>query len=503
MNEWEDAPEVDRRKPEWEDAPVVERRAATPWRERFATGLADPIIGLGQVADRFLVNPIRQAISPGATSMEDVVKRRNAEYVPPEGIDWARMGGNVANPISWAGGGAGLGRVAATGAVQAGMAPTEAGLGLGDFATEKVKQAGLGGVSAGVLSKVLPRALRMQAVKPNEAGAALQAQGVRVTPGQAAGGWANALEQKATSIPIAGDVIQTARRRALEDVQSKAIERATGIPGVKSIDDANEAVSDLYRQAVPHLKPNAEGFYGASEALYKAVDNPELTPQHVKTLEGLFKNTFANYERLDGPGLKKLDSELGALGRKYSGHGASPADQSLGEAIYAIRQGMREGWEQGLDPKHARTLREANAAYRGMIAVNKAASTRGDELVTPRALQKALARQAGTDVTRMRADPLLDPAVKALGSTVPDSGTAGRMLQGGAVGAAFADPVSTLLGAAGTWAGTKAAYSKPGVDILTGNTRLQRGLAKQAPAVRKATVAALRAQLARDDENQH
>ena len=195
----------------------------------------------------------------------------------------------------------------------------------------------------------------MQAVKPSEAGEALQQQGVRVTPGQAAGGWLGAVEQKATSLPVAGDVIQTARRRALEDVQSKAVERATGIPGIKSIEDANEAVSDLYQQAVPHLKANPEGFYGASEALYKATANPELTPQHVKTLQGLFKDRFANYERLTGEGLKRLDSELGAAARRYSTHTASRQTRCLRTPSTASGRACARAWRWACDPKHAAT----------------------------------------------------------------------------------------------------------------------------------------------------
>src|SRR4249920_2328135 len=141
------------------------RRPGAPEREpdsvlsRIGTGLMDPVIGAGQIADRFLVNPIRQAISPGATSMEDVVKRREAEYRPPEGVDWARAGGNLANPISWAGGGAGLARAATAGALQAGLTPTAAGGDLGDFAKAKAAQMAVGGAAGGVLSKVLPRAL--------------------------------------------------------------------------------------------------------------------------------------------------------------------------------------------------------------------------------------------------------------------------------------------------------------------------------------------------------
>jgi hypothetical protein len=94
-----------------------------------------------------------------------------------------------------------------------------------------------------------------------------------------------------------------------------------------------------------------------------------------------------------------------------------------------------------------------------MIPINRAASTRADEIATPRALEKAFARQAGKDVTRMPADPLIDPAIAALQKNVNDSGTAGRL-------ASMSIPaVATGLAA---WPVAAAVYSPVGRAILTG-----------------------------------
>src|SRR6187200_2085992 len=61
--------------------------------ERVLTGLMDPVVGAAQLADK-AINPIRQAVAPGAMSMDDYVRQRDAEYKAPEGVDWGRMGGN-------------------------------------------------------------------------------------------------------------------------------------------------------------------------------------------------------------------------------------------------------------------------------------------------------------------------------------------------------------------------------------------------------------------------
>lgn len=65
---------------------------------RIGTGLADPVIGVAQLADK-VINPIRQMISPGASSMADYQKQREAEYVAPEGVDWGRTGGRMVTDV--------------------------------------------------------------------------------------------------------------------------------------------------------------------------------------------------------------------------------------------------------------------------------------------------------------------------------------------------------------------------------------------------------------------
>lgn len=467
---------------------------------RIGTGIMDPVYGAAQIADRVLVNPIRQAISPGAASMEDVIRERDAEYSAPGGVDWARMGGNVLNPVSWAGGGTGVGRAVLGGAAQSVLAPTAADLDTGDFVTEKAKQAAIGGAAGGVMAKVLPRIMGGP-IKPTEDAAALQRAGVTLTPGQAAGGRLGALEERAMSLPVVGDIISNARGRSLDDFQAAAINRnVVGLPkGVRSVDEANEAVSEMYQRAVPYIKPTPASRQGVQQALTDALDNPELIDSHRKILEGIHATRFKNYDQLDGPALKRLDSELGFLARKYRGPTASPSDKTLSDEIYRLQAAMREGWAAGMPEDKAWELTMANDAFRLMVPVNKAASQRPDERVMPRALQKAMAKQAGVDVSRMNPDDLVDPAVRVLGSKVPDSGTAGRLLLPGAVIGGLAAPQAALKAvlAAG---GAAAAYSRAGSNILTGNTDVQRWLLTQTPAVRRAFIAALRAQQAGSGE---
>lgn len=422
----------------WSDEDVVVSKP-TSLGQRILTGLADPIIGAGQIMDRVLVNPIRQAISPGASSMSDVVQARDAEYVAPEGLDLGRMAGNVINPVSWVGGGPVLkkslqalaSRGAQVGAIQAGLAPTTSE----DFWTEKAKQAGMGAAFGGVI----PIATRAGAsvvggLPATPEARELMRQGVQPTVGQGLGGIANDLEQRLTSVPILGDVIQGARNRAQNDFQTRALQRATtgstDIPNIsfqvaKTVEDANKLASQLYDDVVPALKPHMDAVTKAHQGLQTAVQNPRLTAEGRKQLQSLTKSYLANFGKMSGADIKQLDSQMGYDIRRYAQ--GDPNHKAIADGLQEIQAGFREGLEAGLPPELQGNLKEANKIFRNLIPFNKAASARADEKVLPRALQKASARQARVDSSRYM-DELIDPAVAVLPNTVPDSGTAGRML---------------------------------------------------------------------------
>lgn len=437
---------------------------------RIMSGLADPIYGAAQIADRVLVNPIRQAISPGATSMEDVIASRNANYKAPEGVDVARMAGNVLNPISWAGGGAGVARAAAGGALQAALNPVSNDR----FWEEKAIQTGAGAGGGALLSKLL------RGVTPSADAQKLMNQGIQPTVGQAKGGMLNKMEERASSVPFLGGVVDWARRRPLDEFQGSVLKRAVG-KSVKNIDEANTAVSDAYNAVVPSMKPTAESVANVQAAVRNAADNPELTPDRLAMLQGMVNKNFKSFGQLEGEGIKKLDSELGYLGRKYT-RSQSPADQTLGDEVYNVLGGLREGLESGL-PEHLQGAhQQANSAFKNMVPINKAASQRADERVMPRALQRALARQQGMDVSRSAADELVDPAVKVLPNTVPDSGTAGRLLQ---------NSTASLLGL--PLAAVAAPFAtRTGQAALLGNTRAQRAISPYDAKISDALISALR-----------
>lgn len=501
---WDDAPND--KSIVWDPAPA--KKPVTSLQERIQTGVMDPIVGAAQLADKLLVNPIRQLVSPGASSMEDVIKDRDANYQAPEGLDWGRIGGNVLNPISWAGGGPVknavgtlLKRGAQVGAVQAGLAPTESGLSTGDYFKEKLKQAGYGAAGGGVvtLGSKLPNIIG--GLPATDSARALMAQGVQPTVGQGLGGVANKIEQQLTSAPILGDAIQHARNRAQDEFQTVALQRAmtgssaipdAGFKVASTVDEANKVASHLYDSVVPSLVPHLDAISGAYVGLKTALANPRLTSEGNKQLRDLTKSYFANFPKMKGSQIKELDSQIGYDIRRYAA--GDPNHQAIADGLQEIQQGFRSGLESGLPAELRGTLKEANSIFRRLIPFNKAASSRADEKVLPRALQKASARQARVDSSRY-IDDLIDPALDVLPNTVPDSGTAGRwllntMALGGSV------PLGVTAPALGAGAVGWAGQMRPVQKVLLGGYPIQgmvRDIAPRVPVSSQANAALISA----------
>lgn len=428
------------------------KREPNPTLKRFVTGVADPAYGLAQMA----------GIDDEGT------RQREQAYSPPEGTDWARLAGNVVSPVNLLAAPFQAGKrlvSAAAGAVSGAAQPSEkTGA---DYWLDKGKEAAIG---AG-LGFVLP------GLPKSKEAATLMQKGIQPTAGQAAGGWVDKVEQALQSVPIVGTSVENARRRPINEFGEKVIERATGQAGIKSIDEANAAVSNMYQAVAPHLPQHQlqPQFYADFQ---RALQNPELTPVNQKLLYDLTGNRFANYEKLSGDQLKTLDSDIGTLMRKYA-KSTDVSHHAIADGLQEIQQGMRATWESLLPPNLRGKLQDANKAFAQMVPVNKAASQRADEVVMPRALQKTMARQAGRDVTRMPPDALVDSAAKVLPPNLGDSGTAGRLL---------ATDMDTLIKAAFAKIPAEILMSRAGQRLVTGNTPMQNRLGPISSAMASAAL---------------
>lgn len=157
-----------------------------PWHKRAAQGFVDPLIGAGQLVENIpganrVLEPIRAGMDAASswlsgspnehipTSTEQfnqLVRDREANYqgqrknAGQEGLDVTRIGGAIANPVSWLapGSGAGAGVLSAVragasqGAFQALLQPVTD---TGSFIYDKAVQAAVGATAGGTLAGAL------------------------------------------------------------------------------------------------------------------------------------------------------------------------------------------------------------------------------------------------------------------------------------------------------------------------------------------------------------
>lgn len=156
-----------------------------PWYDKAAQGINDTVIGAGQLmqhvipdaalnAGRKVTDPLVNAVMSGkpqdtsdvsSKAFDQLVRNREQKYqaertaAGQEGMDWPRIGGTVANPVSWlAPEGAGAGVISAIGAgakqglFQALMQPVTS---QGSFLFNKGMQEALGATAGGTLGAAL------------------------------------------------------------------------------------------------------------------------------------------------------------------------------------------------------------------------------------------------------------------------------------------------------------------------------------------------------------
>jgi len=326
---------------------------------------------------------------------------------------------------------------------------------------QELKQAAIGG-GLGLVGRAL------QGLTPSPGAAQLMEHDIQPTVGQALGGWKNSLEQRIGSF-LPG--VEAARQRPSREFSTAMLERYA--PGAHTIQEANEIASRNFNAIVPHLTPTRDAVINVQKALKDALDNPEMV-EHAAMLDRIINRNFSNFGKLDGQGIQRLDQQLGEMSRRYAK--GSPNDKVLSDELVNIQRALRDGLESGLPPDLQGAYRSATKQWRDLMPLNKSASRRADELITPRNVQKDIARAAGRDVTRMPYDDLVDPAVKHLGRNIPDSETANRLgigLQAGAVARSPVSAISTLLA-------SLTGYTRPAQKMMLGGYDVQKSIAPRA-----------------------
>lgn len=352
---------------------------------------------------------------------------------------------------------------------------------------ERAIAGGLGAAGGAFGASVAKAASAASPITTNPNAAVLAKEGIRLTPGQNAGGWLKALEDKATSIPFVGDIIQGARQRGVEDLNRAALKRAT-LPGGsvneighQGVQDARQALGQAYDQVLSKSSANAmePQFIQNMANLRALVSN--LPAKEQKAFDAIIAREFDDGTRVAQNGLinsenlqavkRGLDAAVDRFSRSNDAYQAE-----LGQALKQARQEFLDLIGRA-NPQNAQELSQINKAYANFKRVQRAASSVATQegVFTPaqlnnavKALDKSKDKRAFSEGAALMQD-LAGAAKQSMTSGVPDSGTAGRTLAnimnpinwpGMAVSGAASIPVSMM-------------YSKPGMQAI--NTLYNRG----------------------------
>ena len=468
---WRDAPlagAAAASAPAWASAPVVERRGATaapkkeatPFLERVGTGLMDAVVGAGQIMEKTGVPETLRTAMGIESNMDDVVRQRDAEYVAPEGVDVARIAGNVINPINWLGGGTGIARAVTTGAVQGALNPTAADQDPGEFIQDKFKQAaigGAGGAVGSVLTKALGRIAKPIGDKAPET-EALEALGVEPTFGQGMAAKGHALgkalgvaEEASTSVPFASAPLRARREGGLEQWRAAARQAAapegTTMP-TGTMDEVRLAWQKGYGDQLDGIPmPYASVAYRPD--MRKLTQGLALTQDQRRSVQEVFEGLRLASLQNPAPGVQPgaqaaqmVESELKSKAAAFMSS-ADPSQRDVGRAFLELAHDFGDSWRGALPANTRSEIAKLDAHYPGYVAARQAAKTVGAKAsdgdpnkFSPGGLWRAsrVADRSFMKRQHVAGDaPLQDLATLGMGleGKLPDSGTPIRAAVGG------------------------------------------------------------------------
>lgn len=481
----------------WEQPPL--RDIPLTQGQRFKQGfINDSIAGLQGLA----ADTAAALLAPEwAKRKKAEIQQKEAEYQNrrqasgQDGFDLMRLAGNMVNPVN-------LGIVAATkippgatlpqamtyGGLQGGMMGAAAPV-YGEGSRAGQAAMGIGGgvlaapVAAGVSRLVKPN------VDPHLA--LLRESGVTPTIGQSMGGFARKIEDKAMSLPIMGDAITSARQSGLDQFQVAGYNRAlapigakhSGKVGFAGMQEVRETLQSAYDDVLPKLsfKPDAK-FAQDTAQLKQMVSSLEPTDQRIfDSAIAKIMNRSTPQGNMSGVTFKQVESEIGNDIAKLA-KDQSYGKQQVHDALQQFRELMREGLQRS-NPMYAQRLQNINEGWANYSILRDAASSaqaaKNEAVFTPAQLAAGVSRSAkrqGQAVGkgklsegRALMQDLANAGQQVLPSQYPDSGTAGRVIQGALLGGAAAGQVPFTLGTLGGLSAAATPYLpgvRQGMDLL-------------------------------------
>jgi hypothetical protein len=415
--------------------------------DRFKQGMKDPFLGMGQLmlnsAAGITGNQTLKNAARGINnrlSDEETLYQQSRQAMGQDGIDWARLGGSITSTLPAAAVGRGATLLSAMGK------GTLSGAALGltnpvtdpnaDFFQTKAEQAGFGAVAGGAVPAVMGAVSRIINPRSGPDVQKLLSEGISLTPGQVLGGTAKGLEDKLTSVPLLGDMINNARRRGIDDLNRVVLNRAVSpigktvnAVGNEGVDSVKDALSQAYDDVLPKLNLSITPELATDIGTIRNGIRKSIRP----TFDEIFKKSVLS--RLNGG----AESELSKQAKTFSRSG-NATEREIGEYIGKALGTLRTSLETQ-NHTFAPILQKINAGYGAYkTAANASAKDISGGVFTPAQLQRAVRQTSGSDkfaAGRAIMQDISQPAQNVMGGIYPDSGTAGRgmlalLLGGGA-----------------------------------------------------------------------
>lgn len=378
---------------------------------------------------------------------------------------------------------------AATGAAAAGLTPATSE---DQFASEKATQAATGAVLGPVVDVLAAPLARLGTPSARPELETLQRAGVdvtRLTPGQQLGGAAKRAEESIKSVPIAGELVRRAEQRGFEEFNRglvdnviKQVNPQATLPKAVStrgaIEFAGKELSKAYSRALAPIKitPSAQMYMDISDVVVRY--GSQLGEENAALLNKLVMNRVTDLipenKVLAGGTAKRIDSDLGALERKYT-KSMTAQEQTIGEALGEIKQIIRQEIASQ-DPTGK--VRQLNTVFSDFLRLEKAAAgSRApggifspEQLVSATRTLDETRRKGGFARGQARMQQVAEAGREVLGTRVPDSGTPERigttlaLLGLGGAGLGAYEPSLSPYIVPGLLAA--AAYTRPGLATI-------------------------------------
>lgn len=332
---------------------------------------------------------------------------------------------------------------------------------------EKEQGAGIGAGIGAVAGPLVDRAAAFIGPRITQAAQYLRNNGVTSTIGQNVGGWAKAAEEKASSIPLLGDLIKRQQRAAIDQFnraaynqvlaplnQQVAANAPIGNEGFAALD---HHISAQYNRVLPHvtLDPiNDPQFLAEFSPIEQEINLlPRDQQQMVRdTINHYFVNRLRE-EPMSGTEFKRAESIISQRARNIAKNpNSSMWDNEVASLYRETLSALRNSLER-TNPEFAGQLQPINQAYANLIRVQKAVSRIGakDGIFTPAQLLSAV-KQTSPEKQFARGQAPLQELAQAgdatLSNKYPDSGSIGRLLLGMGVGGAISPKAAAGVGAA-------------------------------------------------------